>query len=281
MERGQGQPLVLLHGNGTLAQELEISGLPGLAAEKYRVIAFDRPGYGYSDRPRGKSWTPEAQAELLHRALQYLGIEQPIVVGHSWASLVAVALALRQPDCARGLVLLSGYYYPTPRMDAVLLSPPAIPVIGDLMRYTISPLLGRAIWPAMKWKLFSPSSAPERFENQFPLWMTLRPLSLKASAAEAGLMVLAAARLSARYRELEMPMIIMAGAGDLHATPKRHSERLHRELPHSELIVVPGAGHMFQHVAPERVIAAIDKAADMAPLQPAAEQEEWQRQASG
>jgi pimeloyl-ACP methyl ester carboxylesterase len=245
------------------------------------VIAFDRPGYGYSDRPRGKSWTPEAQAELLHRALQYLGIEQPIVVGHSWASLVAVALALRQPDCARGLVLLSGYYYPTPRMDAVLLSPPAIPVIGDLMRYTISPLLGRAIWPAMKWKLFSPSSAPERFENQFPLWMTLRPLSLKASAAEAGLMVLAAARLSARYRELEMPMIIMAGAGDLHATPKRHSERLHRELPHSELIVVPGAGHMFQHVAPERVIAAIDKAADMAPLQPAAEQEEWQRQASG
>jgi hypothetical protein len=52
VERGQGQTVVLLHGNGTMAKELDVSGLLDLASEKYRVIAFDRPGYGYSERPR-------------------------------------------------------------------------------------------------------------------------------------------------------------------------------------------------------------------------------------
>src|SRR5690606_13428524 len=113
LERGQGQPLVLLHGNGSLIPEFEISGLIDRAARHYRVIAFDRPGFGYSERPRGRRWTPEAQAELLRQALVQLGIGQPIVLGHSWGCLVALALALLQPTAVRALVLLGGYYFPT------------------------------------------------------------------------------------------------------------------------------------------------------------------------
>ena len=52
LERGTGSPLVLLHGNGSMIQDFESSGLIDLAAKTYRVIAFDRPGFGYSDRPR-------------------------------------------------------------------------------------------------------------------------------------------------------------------------------------------------------------------------------------
>jgi pimeloyl-ACP methyl ester carboxylesterase len=57
MERGKGEPLVLLHGNGSMIQDFESSGLLERAAKKYRVIVFDRPGYGHSRRPRGTLWT--------------------------------------------------------------------------------------------------------------------------------------------------------------------------------------------------------------------------------
>ena len=57
VERGKGEPLVLLHGNGSMIQDFESSGLLDKAAKKYRVIVFDRPGYGHSRRPRGTLWS--------------------------------------------------------------------------------------------------------------------------------------------------------------------------------------------------------------------------------
>ncbi|HCY61673.1 MAG TPA: alpha/beta hydrolase [Oxalobacteraceae bacterium] len=261
LERGKGQPVVLLHGNGAMAKELEISGLVDLAAENYRVIAFDRPGYGYSERPRTQTWNPMAQAKLLHRALLQLGIEQPVVVGHSWATMVAISLALQHPEYVRGLLLLSGYYYPTARLDVPLFSLPALPVIGGLMRYTAAPLLGRLVWPAMVRKLFAPADTPQRFHAEYPVWLGLRPVPLRAAAEEVALMIPSAYKLVKRYRELKMPVTIMAGADDLHVLPKLHSERLHQELPQSELILVPAVGHMIQHTAPEKVLEALDRMA--------------------
>lgn len=266
IERGHGQPLVLLHGDGSLIQDFEISGLVDLAASKYRVIVFDRPGYGYSRRPRDRSWGPQAQAELLHHALQLLDVEQPIVLGHSWGAMVAVSLALEFPHYVKSLVLLSGYYYPTVRLDVPLLSPPAIPLIGDLMRYTVSPLIGRMIWPLMKRRIFSPARVPERFSAEFPLWMALRPVHLRATAAETALLVPSAFLLRKRYHELKVPVVIMAGDGDTYVNTHVHSEHLHRELPHSEYQTVPGAGHMVHHLAPRQVLAAIDRAAQAAEL---------------
>lgn len=261
LERGQGQPLVILHGNGSMSKEMDVSGLVDLAAENYRVIVFDRPGYGYSERPRTTLWNPMAQAKLLQRALQQLDVEQPLIVAHSWGTLVAIALALLQPDSVRSLLLLSGYYYPTARLDVPLLSPPALPIIGDLMRYTIAPVVGRLAWPAMVRKLFAPAETAPRFKQEYPVWMGLRPGPIRAAAEESAMMIPAAAQLSKRYHELTLPVTIMAGAADLQVFPKLHSQRLHRELPQSELILVPEVGHMIQHTVPQEVMTAIDRLA--------------------
>jgi hypothetical protein len=86
VERGAGRPLVLFHGNGSMIQDFESSGLIYLAAQNYRVIVFDRPGYGHSDRPRNVVWTPAAQAELFFEALQQLGVHSALVLGHSWGA---------------------------------------------------------------------------------------------------------------------------------------------------------------------------------------------------
>jgi len=260
VERGTGQPLVLLHGDGSMIQDFETSGLIEAAAKRYRVIVFDRPGFGYSERPRSTVWTPQAQAALLHRALQLLDVDRPIVAGHSWGTLVAVALALEFPRYVKSLVLLSGYYYPTLRLDVPLLAPPAIPLIGDLMRYTISPLLARLFWPAILRRIFGPAPVPERF-SAFPVWMALRPSQLRAAAAETALLIPAVFSLRHRYRALSMPVVIMAGSDDKLVNTQRQSEHLHRDLPESRLHLMPGAGHMIHQLAPDEVMAAIDQAA--------------------
>jgi len=90
IERGEGTPLVMLHGNGSMIQELRLSGLYELAATRYRVIVPDRPGYGWSSRPRRRWWGPHAQAALLRSMLAQLGIERPIILGHSFGALVAI-----------------------------------------------------------------------------------------------------------------------------------------------------------------------------------------------
>lgn len=261
VERGRGRPVVMLHGNMTLVEELDASGLVDLAAERYRVIAFDRPGYGRSTRPRDRVWTPAAQADLLHRALRRIGVDEPaVVVGHSFGTLVAVEWALRHRRDVAALALLSGYYYPTARADVPLLSPPAIPVVGDVLRHTVSPLLGRLAWPGLLRVLFGPAPANPRFDALKGLVM--RPGPIRAGASESALLVPAAAGLQGRLAGLgRVPVVIAAGAEDRFVGTEDQSVRLHHELPGSDLRVVPGAGHMVHHTAPGKAMAAIDLAA--------------------
>ncbi|MGJ9416472.1 alpha/beta fold hydrolase [Massilia sp. CMS3.1] len=261
LERGSGPVLVLLHGNGVFANDFEYSGLMTQLSERYRVIAFDRPGYGYSERPRSTLWTPDAQARLLHRALQGIGVDSAIVLGHSWGTMVALAMGLQVPDFVRGLVLLSGYYYPTLRLDVPLAAQPAIPIIGDVMRYTVSPLVSRMLWPLVCKHMFAPLQVSERF-RRMPPWMALRPGQLRASAAEAALMVPAAMSLSKRLDQLRVPVQIISGTQDKVVKPASHSERLHKDIQghgqSSELHLQPGVGHMVHYAHPEQVVVAID-----------------------
>jgi pimeloyl-ACP methyl ester carboxylesterase len=256
VECGEGDVLVLLHGNGTMALDFELAGLVDDAAVNHRVIAFDRPGFGYSTRPRDRRWTPEAQAELLARALSELGVSRATVLGHSWGTLVAIALGLQSPELVQRLVLVSGYYYPTPRLDALLSSPPAIPFIGTLLRYTVAPIYASLVWPLLMRKMFGPGEVPPSF-RAFPKWLALRPEQLRASAAEGAGMVPAAVRLQSRYETLQMPVTIIVGSEDRIASPTVQSERLHRELPGSTLTVVQGEGHMLQHLVPAELLRAV------------------------
>ena len=115
IERGSGPAVVFLHGNGAMVDDIIISGVFGLAAQNHRAIIFDRPGFGHSERPSGRRWTASAQAALLPEMFKLLGIDRAIVVGHSLGTLVALAFALDHPRLVSGLVLASGYYFPTPR----------------------------------------------------------------------------------------------------------------------------------------------------------------------
>ena len=242
-----------------MIQDFQSSGLIDLAAKKYRVIAFDRLGFGHSGRPRSTVWTPEAQAELIAAALKKLDVPHAIFLGHSWGTLVPLALAVKYPQTVQALILTSGYYYPNVRADVVIMSPPAIPLLGDVLSHTISPLLSRLMWPLLLRKIFGPNPVPKKFD-EFPEEMAVRPSQIRASAAESALMIPSAHALGKHYRLLPMPVAIVAGAED-RVIEKEQSAHLHHDIPHSTLRCVPQTGHMVHQTATGEIMTAIDMVA--------------------
>jgi pimeloyl-ACP methyl ester carboxylesterase len=151
---------------------------------------------------------------------------------------------------------MSGYYYPSARVDSVVGSIPALPIVGDIDRYTVAPLFGAALRPVVERKLFAPAAVASSWRN-FPFAMTLRPSQLRAEAAEAALMIPSAAKMAPQYAELAIPVQIISGEGDRVVDHASQSVRLASELPSAKLTTLHGVGHMVHHTATDRVLHAI------------------------
>jgi len=257
--RGKGRPVVLIHGNGTMAEDFAICGLMDRLSQRYRVIAIDRPGFGHTERPRHQIWTAAAQARLLHRVLERLNVEPPVVVGHSWGTLVALALAAGCRRDIRGLVLLSGYYFPTPRADVALSAPLAIPGVGDAARSLVPEAVGRHVVAPQAFRhVFAPQFVPARFKTRFPVEIAMGPDQLRASAEDTVTLNAAAALLQPFYAGLRTPLAILTGGADAVVDAATHSRRLHAATPDSTLAILPGLGHMIHYFARPQIGRAVD-----------------------
>ena len=259
-DRGEGTPVVLIHGNGVTLNDWTASGVAELASKRHRVIAFDRPGFGHSNRPRTTVWTPAAQAAAIMAALAKLGVERPVLVAHSWGTLVALAAALDNPAEIAGLVLLSGYYFKTARPDVPAFAVPAIPVLGDLIAHTTAPLAGRLITPPAIKAAFSPAPTDPAFAEA-QLGLMLRPSQIRATAADTALMIPAAAAISARYGELDLPVTIVAGEGDKIAHIDEHADKLAEAIAGARIVRLADVGHMLHYLRPDAVADAIAQVA--------------------
>src|SRR5687768_7247630 len=103
---GAGRPLVLLHG---LASSCRIWDFTApLLAERFRVFALDQRGHGLSDRP-GSYTFAEVTGDLAG-LLQGLGLERPVIAGHSWGASVALQFAAKYPEVPAALALIDGAF---------------------------------------------------------------------------------------------------------------------------------------------------------------------------
>ena len=257
VERGEGPPILLIHGNGVMVQDWLVSGLYDELAATHRVIAVDRPGFGHSSRPRGRRRTPEHQADLLAELLERLDAAPAIVVGHSFGALVAAAMAVRRPDLLKGAALIGGFYYPVPRADVVMVAGSAVPGWGDVVNHTVVPPLARAMRERINHKIFDPAPIPDKWREGFDWDKALRASRLRAAASDAGNMTPAARRLAPSYGGIDLPVAILAGHGDRMVRSEAQSERLHGDLPHSRLILFEEVGHMVHHNRMGEVAAAV------------------------
>ncbi|MCM3364026.1 alpha/beta fold hydrolase [Niallia sp. MER TA 168] len=265
LSKGNGKPVVFLHG-GVLSSE-DFSDVIELAAEVgYKAIAFDRPGYGHSERPSNEKVTPITQAKLIHNALKKLNITEPIIlVGHSWSGTMVMSYALQFPKDVEGLVTLGGAMYkegyPAEHGDT-LSELVTTPILGDLIMNTLlATPLGKSMGKETTKATFLPETPPAGYEEKLlALWG--RPTQFKANREDTLAFPLTSMQISPRYKEIEVPTVIVVGENDPFGTIKM-AERLKKDLPNSKMVILPNVGHMIPENHPEKVLEAIEQLAKM------------------
>ncbi len=256
-----GAPIVLVHGASGNLGDMTESLMPDLAG-RHRVVAFDRPGHGWSERPRaGDMSDPAAQARLLHEACRKLGIEKPVLLGHSWGGAVATAWALEFPDELSGLLVLAGATHVWEGEAAWYHRLVTTPVAGPLFLRTLMAPAGRFLADAGVKGVFAPDPVPAGYVHAIGLPLLFRPGHFRSNSMDSGRLRSHLIRQSKRYGGIRVPTIIITGNRDQVVWAKLHSYALHGEIAGSELIKLAGIGHMPHYVRPDVVIDALERLA--------------------
>ncbi len=257
---GEGTPpLVLLHGFG--ASIYSWREVMSSLAEDARVVAFDRPAFGLTERPLPDEpawpgynpYTDEAQVELTVGLMDELGISKAVLVGNSAGGTVAAETALAYPDRVRALVLVDAAIFTgggSPAWIRPLFNTPQMRRLGPLLARSIQSWgrdFGRSAWhdpskiPPDYWEHYERPLQVEHWDRA--LWQLTR--SSRPSA------------VSDRLSELTMPVLVITGDDD-QIVPMEQSVRLAESLPNAELVVIPQCGHVPQEECPDAWLAAVE-----------------------
>ena len=262
---GSVPDLVLIHGASGNARDMTFTLAPRLA-DRYRVIVFDRPGLGFTDRLNSTGASIREQADLLSRAAAALGAKQPIVMGQSYGGAVALAWAVYYPETVSALVPVSAPSLPwdTPldtfyRITSSRLgSAFAVPLITAFVPDSRIDQTLRSI--------FAPQAVPDGYADYVGVGLTLRRKSLRANADQRANILDEITALEPLYERLTLPIELVHGTADTTVGNAIHSARLVDRIDSANLTTLDGVGHMPQHVAPDAVVDAIDRAATRAGL---------------
>ena len=267
LDEGPEQPdpdaptIVLIHGLAGQTRNFTY-GVVAPLARTHRVITLDRPGSGYSPRAPGAPATLSAQADSVAALITALGLEKPVVVGHSLGGAIALALALNHPEQVGALALIAPLTHPldTPPRGLEGLAI-ASPLRRALTAWTLalpSAILNRNRVLAA---LFGPEPAPADFGTRGGGLLSLRPTSFYGASTD---MVHSGADLAgmvARYPSLRLPVGVLYGSGDRILDPIFHGRALEALIPDLELELIEGGGHMLPITLPERTAEFIKRVA--------------------
>ncbi len=278
IQAGEGPDVVLIHGAGGNLRDFKFELFDRLT-DHYRVTAFDRPGLGYTDRYPGipdspfatEGESPQEQALMLREAARALGLEKPIVVGHSFGAIVAYAWAVagldeESPVNASAIVSFAGVAMPWPGDLG-----PYYTFNGSAFGGAVTITLIAAIVPTSKVEdviegTFAPQNAPAGYAEYIGAPLALRPETFRANVRQVNTLRPHAVELSKRFPELTLPIEILHGTADTTVPIAIHSEKVIALTASAHLTRLDGVGHMPHHADPAAAVAAIDRAASRAGL---------------
>ena len=264
---GEGPDVVLIHGASGNIRDMTHSLAPRLARH-YRVTIFDRPGLGYTDRINTTGATIRQQAELLSGAARQLGLEAPIVVGHSYGGAVALAWAVHEPRYISALVPLSSPAQPWTSPLSTYYKVLSHPLLGPLVIPFLTAFVHDERVEREVASIFEPNTVPEGYTGHIGAGLTLRRGTLRANALQRANLLPEIRELHHQYDRIQVPVEIVHGTADTIVGLPIHAEPLQARVPTANLTRLTGIGHMPHHVAQNAVVAAIDRAAQRAGLNP-------------
>lgn len=254
--------VLLLHGASGNQADVMLPLGDRLAAAGFRVLAFDRPGHGWSDRPDGHGdASPARQAVLIRRGLDRLGVDHAIVLGHSWSGALAADFALDQSDLVQGLVLVSPVLYPWPGGVAWYYGPAVSTWFGPVFTHLFTLPVGQLLMPAGVAEVFAPQAAPPDFIGKTGVSLVLRPSEFENNADDVDELHAFVTLQGPRMPDIAVPTAIVAGSDDRIVSPTIHAEQAARDIAGSTLTILPGRGHSPHWTDPDVVVAAVESVA--------------------
>ncbi|GAP05519.1 predicted hydrolase [Anaerolinea thermolimosa] len=253
-EAGTDEPvMILLHGFG--ASVFSWREVMGPLSQYARVVAYDRPAFGLTERPLPGSWKGESpygvegNLTLLLGLMDALGMEKAILVGNSAGGRLAVQAALAHPERVSGLVLVDAAIYTGNRRPFGILQPlvhtPQMDRLGPFFARSLAGEQGEAFLRAA-WH--DPSRITPEIQAGYrkPLHMANWDAALweftKAGSGNED--------LAPRLRGIFLPTLVISGEND-QIIPAADSVRLASELPGARLAVLPACGHLPQEECPD------------------------------
>ncbi len=232
LDGGQGEPLLLLHGFG--ANKDAFSRAAFFLTPHYHVIAPDLLGFGESDHPQDADYAPLAQAERLHALAAALDLENLHLGGSSMGGHIALTYAARYPAEVKSLWLLdTGGVWSAPGATA----PQSIPISvrsGDDLAKTLAFYMSEP--PYIPTPMLN-VLAQERIRNY-----ALEQRILKQVTGDS---------VEARVAGIATPTLIVWGEQD-RALSVATAGILHKLLANSQVILMPGTGHLPMQEQPQQ-----------------------------
>ena len=249
VEKGQGQSIVMIHGLGAQLGNFD-QFLMDEMAKTHHCIAIDRPGMGWSARPATAPANPRAQAAYIAEAIDALGLDRPLLVGHSLGGAIALCLALDFPEKISGLALLAPFTSrgdrPSPAFAGLAI---ARPWRRKLAAWSVATPLG--MWrSALVFELvFGPDRVPSGYGRAGGGMLGLRPASFENTSRDYMASLGDIKWMQANYAQLQMPVHILFGRDDRILSPQIHGRDLAASHAHIHYHEING-GHMLPLTQP-------------------------------
>ncbi len=254
-ESGDGGPaIILLH--GFLASIFSWREVMEPLSEYSRVVAFDRPAFGLTERPLEweveNPYSRDSQVELVIGLMDQLGIDQAVLVGNSAGGTVSMSTALKYPQRVKALILVDPAVYEgggSPGWSRIFMKLPQIKRLGPLLIRNVTQWgrrFGESAWHDPSkftpdiWEGYTKALRAENWDRA--LW----EFTLASSDSQ----------LAERLAEIEMPVLVITGDDD-RIVPTEESIRLAGEIKDAELEVLKDCGHVPQEECPEAFLDAV------------------------
>jgi proline iminopeptidase len=268
---GQGQPIIVLHGGPDFDHSYLLPDLDRLKDE-FRLIYYDQRGRGRSaNNVRPQDVTLASDVDDLDKVRQHFRLDAPVLLGHSWGTVLALEYSLRHPSSVSRLILMNPA--PASASDYALLRKSYLEKLGADMDQQ------RKIMASQAYQSGDPEAVAARYRIHFKIALK-RPAdyeklmeTMKASFIRQGSEGIVKARgvedqlmrdtwemdgydLLPKLHSLRVPTLVIRGDYDF--IPLEVSEHIAQAIPNAKLVTIKECGHFAYLECPKKVRNALD-----------------------